>query len=350
MSEAMPAETASLTKESLADPALRRALVDFVRRRLPIADVDDVVQTVLCDALAARERPSDAGELRRWVLGIARHKVIDCHRRAHREPPIEMPEVEASPPPIEACELVRWAEKQAASQADAQKTLAWMAREGEGEKLEAIAAEEQVPAARVRQRVSRMRRWMKERWVAELAAVAMLGVAVLVGVWLLRLWTDAPIALPQPTPSIAPEPPSPNDRARALREDGLRACDRGEWRPCLEGLDGARSLDPIGDEAPAIGAARQRAADGLRGDASKGDAASAIEAPKALDLKGDPRDLGKPSMNGSDWPVPVKSPRPAIAPKKGATPSSTPRNGTGSGYSGKPLGKAQKKVMDPSAF
>src|SRR4029079_5354135 len=86
--------------------------------------------------------------------------------RAHREPRAELPEIEASPAPIEARELARWAEEQAGSTRDAKQTLAWMAREGEGEKLESIAAEEAVPAARVRQRVSRMRRWMKERWAA----------------------------------------------------------------------------------------------------------------------------------------------------------------------------------------
>ncbi|HVY46750.1 MAG TPA: sigma-70 family RNA polymerase sigma factor, partial [Minicystis sp.] len=142
----------------LGDPALRRQLEEFVRRRVPGAEVDDVVQTVLCDALAARERPEAPEELRRWLLGIARHKVVDFHRRAHRERPAELPELEAEPPPVEERELVAWAEKHAGATEDAQKTLGWMAREGEGEKLETIAAEEKVPAARVRQRVSRMRR------------------------------------------------------------------------------------------------------------------------------------------------------------------------------------------------
>src|SRR5580700_11017185 len=175
MSPAMSGEPLTPATDTLGDPALRRSLADFVRRRVPASDVDDVVQTVLCDALAAPGRPADPAELRRWLLGIARHKVVDFHRRAHREPPTELPEIEASPAPIEARELVKWAEKEAGSSRDAQRTLAWMAREGEGEKLEAIAAEEQLPPARVRQRVSRMRRWMKERWAAELAAVAMLA-------------------------------------------------------------------------------------------------------------------------------------------------------------------------------
>ncbi len=56
-------------------------------------------------------------------------------------------------------------------------TLRWMVREADGDKLEAIAADEALPAERVRQRVSRLRRWMRGRWLAELAVVTMLAVA-----------------------------------------------------------------------------------------------------------------------------------------------------------------------------
>ena len=46
-----------------------------------------------------------------------------------------------------------------------------MLREGEGEKLETIAAEANVPAPRVRQRVSRLRRYYKARCVTRYDAV-----------------------------------------------------------------------------------------------------------------------------------------------------------------------------------
>ncbi len=263
----MPSETTSPAKDPLGDPALRRSLVDFVRRRVPPSDVDDVVQTVLLDALAAAGRPADPAELRRWILGVARHKVVDLHRRAHREPPAEIPDIEDSPPPLEARGLVRWAERQAGPERDAQRTLAWMAREGEGEKLEAIAADEKLPAARVRQRVSRMRRWMKERWAAELAAVALIATVALAAWWVLRRAVEPPVAhdTPEigPTPTITPELQAPLDRARSLRADALRACDRSEWQACLDGLTEARAQDPAGDADPAVGAARSRAIAGL---------------------------------------------------------------------------------------
>lgn len=360
----MPTETSSPAHDPLADPALRRSLEDFVRRRVPSSDVDDVVQTVLLDALAAQGRPRDPGELRRWILGIARHKVVDLHRRAHREPPAELPEIEASPAPIEARELVRWAEEQAGSAGEAKKTLDWMAREGEGEKLEAIAAEEQVPAARVRQRVSRMRRWMKEKWMAELAAVAMLGALALAAWWLLRRPSPEARDQPEPPEAIAPERPAPLDRARVLRADALQACEKSEWRPCLDGLDQARALDPEGDAAPAIGAARAKALDALQDKpAPSSTAAPIIKGSKESDIdeKGGKKDApfpkspaptkGKPS--GLDEKSPSETPGPAVKP--------APTGGTGtlggsSGFEGKPApkrGKQKKafeKVLDSNKF
>lgn len=323
MSTAMSGDSFPPATNTLGDPALRRSLTDFVRRRVPAADVDDVVQTVLCDALAAPGRPADPAELRRWLLGIARHKVVDLHRRAHREPPAELPEIEAIPAPIEARELVHWAEKEAGPSHDAQRTLAWMAREGEGEKLEAIAAEEQLPPARVRQRVSRMRRWMKERWAAELAAVALLALLALAAWRLLRREIEPPVTHDEP-PAIVPEAPSPLERARLLRADALRACDGGQWRACLDGLDNARALDPDGDQAPAIGAARARAEDALATPPLNTAAPSALPPPApsgAKDAVPTPKPVKptKPSDDGlyakPSTPAPTALPLTKSAPK-----------------------------------
>jgi DNA-directed RNA polymerase specialized sigma24 family protein len=310
---------------------------------VPSSDVEDVVQTVFCDALAAPERPTETAELTRWLLGIARHKVVDRHRRATREPPAELPEIPASPAPIEARALVRWAERQAGDKGDAQRTLGWMAREGEGEKLDAIAADEKVPAARVRQRVSRMRRWMKERWAAELAAVAVLAAFALAAWWLLRKQAP-PVAHdePAPMPTITPELPSPVDRARVLRADALRACDRGEWRTCLDGLDRAKALDPDGDQRPEVGAARTRAEERLR------------------DVAVPPPDA-PPTPSAKPGPLPTTSfvspPEPtAVMPKKAAPmklegtkedtkkPEATPKGGSGKRDSLKK--RASSKVLD----
>jgi len=213
------------------------------------------------EALASDRRPEEAAELRRWVMGIARHKVADFHRRGRKEVPEELPEVEVSPAPHEAREMVRWAEQQAHSTRDAGETLKWMAREGEGEKLETIAEEEALPPARVRQRVSRMRRWMRERWLAELAAVAALGVLLVVA-W---RWAQPRAGDEAPTADVLVAPPAPVERAMAMRREAFGLCDEGAFQACLDRLDQAKGLDPAGDAVSEVGAARARARVALDG-------------------------------------------------------------------------------------
>jgi hypothetical protein len=133
-----------------------------------------------------------------------------------------------------------------------------MAREGEGDKLEHIAEEEKLPAATVRQRVSRMRRWMKDRWLKELAAVAAFSILAFV-VWKYVLDKPKEIAKPVPTTEPTGEPPTIQDQAKEIRRLALQDCERGEAQKCLDGLDRAKNLDPDGDKAPEIGAARKKA-------------------------------------------------------------------------------------------
>jgi DNA-directed RNA polymerase specialized sigma24 family protein len=285
------------SRELLGDPALRAAVVAYVRRRVPPADIEDVVQTVLCDALDAPDRPESPEALKRWVLGIARHKVVDRHRTAGRERPADLPDLPAGPAPLEERSMVRWVERQATRKDDA-RTLTWLAREGEGEKLEAIAASEQLPAAQVRQRVSRMRRWMRERWAAELAAVAMLATILVAAWWLLRDRINPPVANPAPPPTIAPEPEVPAlDRARNLRADGVRACDAGDYRTCLDDLDQARALDPEGDQDPVIAAVRAGAEAALR-----------VEPESKTSPRKDTSDRKGPWAAPSGKPVPTSGP------------------------------------------
>jgi DNA-directed RNA polymerase specialized sigma24 family protein len=241
----------------LADPALLRSIERFVQRRVPAVEVDDVVQTVLCDALAAAEVPEDDEQLRKWLFGITRHKVADFHRRGGRNEQVELPEdLEGPDAPHSAREWAQWAEKQTEGKPDEQRTLDWMAREGAGEKLAHIAEDEDLPAPQVRQRVSRMRRIMRQRWAMELAAVAAVLIVALIAWRLLRE--------PQPTaedltpvPEVVPGPKIAE--GRKLRADALRQCEAEQWQRCIDGLDAAAKLDPKGDGSEAVKAARSSA-------------------------------------------------------------------------------------------
>jgi RNA polymerase sigma factor (sigma-70 family) len=161
----------------LADPALREALLKFARRRLPPGEVDDLVQNTLADALTSTSAPSEEADFRRWIRGIARHKIADAYRRRGRLPSLvtEVDGSAADPGPA-AGELTQWIERELPKTEGAQATLHWLLRESEGETLDDIARDAALPAPRVRQRVSRLRRHFQTRWLALGAA----GLALLI--------------------------------------------------------------------------------------------------------------------------------------------------------------------------
>ncbi len=115
----------------VADPRTLSRLRALVRRRVPERDAEDVVQTVVVDALAARARPETREAVQRWMAGIARHKVADYHRRGGREVPAAATgEAEpTSPAPFEERELLALVQRELAADPDAARTLDWGFRE-----------------------------------------------------------------------------------------------------------------------------------------------------------------------------------------------------------------------------
>jgi DNA-directed RNA polymerase specialized sigma24 family protein len=195
----------------LADPALNARLSHFVRTRVPESDADDIVQATLADALSAAEPPEGDEDLARWVFGICRHKIVDWFRRMRREVPFDLNADEETLPaaslPANAIDLARWARRELPKGKHNEQTLEWMLREGDGEKLEAIAAEANLPAPAVRQRVWRLRRYFQKRWAAQAAAVAALLIVALLVFFALRRKPET--IAPRPDPSFQPSPDLP---------------------------------------------------------------------------------------------------------------------------------------------
>lgn len=224
----------------------------YARHRLPPGEVEDLVQNTLTEALIATNAPSEEADFRRWLHGIARHKIADSYRRRGRQP-VPSPDVdqraaEASP---STGELSQWIESELPKTDGAQATLHWLLREGDGESLDEIARDLDLPAPRVRQRVSRLRRHLHARWLALGAA----GLLLLVGAGALFQRASQP---PLP-PSIAREPVTPFERARLLRQNGLQRCAVGAYQECIAALDQAKALDPNGESAIAVVEARAAA-------------------------------------------------------------------------------------------
>lgn len=192
----------------LADPALREALLRYARRRLPPGEVDDLVQNTLTDALTASSAPHDDADFQRWVHGIARHKIADLYRSRGRSPLLD-PELDAkfSDPGPATGELRQWIETELPKTDGAHATLHWLLRESDGESLDEIARDAALPAPRVRQRVSRLRRHLHSRWLALGAAgLALLFCAAALLHALRKTEPAAPVIARDTAPSA--EPPS----------------------------------------------------------------------------------------------------------------------------------------------
>jgi DNA-directed RNA polymerase specialized sigma24 family protein len=284
---------------SAIGPDLRAALVAMVRKRVPESEVEDIVQATLADAIESPHAPADSESLRRWIFGVAKNKVVDYHRRAGRES-FELPEVPGKPAPHAEADLLRWAEKHLPPGDENKTTLDWMLREGEGEKLESIAETEKLPAPRVRQRVSRLRRHLKSHWQKEVALLAALGVLVTILVLVLR--------------DKEPEPIANEDLPRAveIRKQALEKCLAADWKDCLDKLDAAKALDPAGDTRPEVRQARDNAKKALSLPPAPTTSNTTAPPPSAI-----PTTLPAP-IPSSSVPVPSKSEK-SIGPKPYST-------------------------------
>ena len=206
----------------LGDPRLRRDLARSVGRRVHAFDVDDVVQTTLAEALGAKALPSGPEDVRRFVFAIARQKVADVHRRRGREARCVWPDAEAHAP-APSNDVKRWLERTLPASPEVRRTFDWILREAEGETLAEIAANDHVSPAMVRQRVSRLRRWLRARWLKDVTMFTILGIVALSIAYGVvnrvaprpeisrerAVPSSSPPPDPEPAPAILERPPPP---------------------------------------------------------------------------------------------------------------------------------------------
>ena len=103
----MTAQAREQLLDFIASPGTRSALHAYVRRRGLSDSAEDLVQTALCDALAAQAVPVESTDLPRWLNGILRNKVVDERRRRARWQRAEAVEPTAPPAPVDALAVLR---------------------------------------------------------------------------------------------------------------------------------------------------------------------------------------------------------------------------------------------------
>jgi DNA-directed RNA polymerase specialized sigma24 family protein len=158
----------------IANPATRTSLQAYVRRRGLGDSADDLVQTVLCDALAVEAVPERHSELPRWLTGIARNKVVDEHRRRSRWKRADASEDAEAPRSTEARELLRRIAREVVEPED-RRALDWLVREHEGDSIYLIALDRALEPNTLRQRICRLRKSLRARYLAALLVAIGLG-------------------------------------------------------------------------------------------------------------------------------------------------------------------------------
>lgn len=157
----------------IANPATRSSLQAYIRRRGLGDSAEDLVQTVLCDALAVEAVPERNSELPRWLTGIARNKVVDERRRRARWKRAELDDEPEAPRCAEARDLLLRIARDVV-EPEERRALDWLVREHEGDALYLIALDQALEPSTLRQRICRLRKSLRARYLA--ALVALLGV------------------------------------------------------------------------------------------------------------------------------------------------------------------------------
>jgi len=170
------AEAREHLRHYIANPATRSSLHAYVRRRGLADSADDLVQTVLCDALAVEAVPERNSELPRWLTGIARNKVVDEQRRRARWKRAELDDEPEAPRSSEARDLLRRIASEVV-EPEEQRALDWLVREHQGDSLYLIALDQALEPGTLRQRICRLRKSLRARYLAALLLALGLGSA-----------------------------------------------------------------------------------------------------------------------------------------------------------------------------
>jgi DNA-directed RNA polymerase specialized sigma24 family protein len=254
-------------------PFYTRKLRNSVRKVLrangvPSRDLEDLFQDVMREAVkSGNNLPSREPERTQYMHGIARNRAKRYVRDKLQQPPMVPLDAVASTPADDgpSYETVDLAQKLVAEgkRRDPQGTD-WLLRDKVyDEPATEIAAQDGVPVDRVRKRIERLTRYLRDY----ASTIAMVFLVVCAGFALHGRGETSQTGGQTGGHATQPEEtvPDATEQARALRSSALRECAAQAWDDCLRDLDAAGDLDPEGDKAPEVQSARELANSKVRG-------------------------------------------------------------------------------------
>jgi DNA-directed RNA polymerase specialized sigma24 family protein len=264
--------SADLRALLLADPVVLDMLRKAVRKVVPVADVDDIVQNAVVSALTDPNYPDKREAFIPWLLTKGRSRAIDHMRsRTRREHVVgEAPKgdvdafadgpVAGASDAHDAAEALRFTGAridERIADPSTEHGARWLMLSLRGEALEDIALDEGVNVATVRSSVSRLKRHLHATWIT--AAAAVLLFFLLRGLYGRNPDNERAHQAPAPStlPTFAPPTPlppfpTPQEFARRLRDDAARECGAEQWERCMEDLQRAYMEDPDGNFDPEV--------------------------------------------------------------------------------------------------
>ena len=253
---------------ALSDRRLRERLVAHLVARKEVVPhrAEDIVQTTYLRAMRARSWPSDPAKMFAWMKAIAERTFVDDVRKRDRREAVEtlhddVDVVVEAPEPREALRVAEAAESVAAESPYDAATLAMLEEEAAAEPVAEIVAQRDISRDAYYVRKARFIARVRARLV-ELASVTTSSVALLLVLHTILAITAVTLVADAPPGPKAGDPlprlESHGDAA-SLRHRGLRLCRARDYARCVELLDEARALDPIGDLALDVTEAREAA-------------------------------------------------------------------------------------------
>jgi preprotein translocase subunit SecG len=145
----------------------------------------------------------------------------------------------------------------------------------DGLKDKEIAAKVGIKQQTVSNRISTVRKEMRQKWLVRVTKIATFAFVVLIIVFTWGKREEiAHFLRPTPTPTPAPAPtrPAPEPqipvalRAAELRRQAAEACEQHAYEACSDDLEAAARLDPAGETQPTVRELRHTVEDHVRPD------------------------------------------------------------------------------------